>query len=71
MWTVQQRRSKVRWKESADSWDTAADVSETTVTGKSHTITGLTSGTSYTVRVFSRNAIGFGVVSDEETGTPE
>ena len=62
---------KVQWKESVDSWDTAEDVSETTVTGESHTITDLTSGTSYTVRVFSRNAVGFGAASDEETGTPE
>ena len=62
---------KVQWKESTDSWDTAADVSETIVTGESHTITGLTSGTSYTVRAFSRNAVGFGAASDEVTGTLE
>ena len=62
---------KIQWKESADSWDTAEDVSETTVTGEGHTITDLISGTLYTVRVFSRNAVGFGAASGEVTATPD
>ena len=61
---------KVQWKEAADSWDTPADVSEDTVNGTSHTIGELTGGAEYTVRVIATNAVGDGLPSGEQTGTP-
>ena len=61
---------KVQWKEAADSWDTAEDVSEATVSGTTHTISELTGGAEYTVRVIATNAVGDGLPSGEQTGTP-
>ena len=61
---------KVQWKEAADSWDTAEDVSEATVSGTTHTISELTGGAEYTVQVIATNAVGDGLPSGEQTGTP-
>lgn len=58
---------RVQWKSGSESYDTTR---QATATGTSHTITGLTAGTSYTVRVAATNSAGVGLASAEETGEP-
>ena len=64
---------KLQWKQTTASWDTQADVSEalisspeTEVMGE---ISGLTRGSTYSVRVLATNAAGDSPPSEEETVT--
>ena len=60
---------KVQWKAPGESYDAVAR--QVTATGTSRELTGLTAGTTYTVRVIATRAhADDGPVSDEATGTP-
>ena len=60
---------KVQWKSGAQAYDASAR--QATATGTSHTITGLTAGTTYTVRVIAtRTNAPDSAASTEATGTP-
>ena len=59
---------KVQWKSGTQSYNTSSR--QATATEASHVITGLTAGTTYTVRVIAVNANGDGPPSTEHTGTP-
>ena len=60
---------KMQWKSGAQSWDESDR--QNTVTTTSSTITGLTAGTSYTVRVIATKTNAFdGTPSDNVTGIP-
>ena len=60
----------IQWKASSGSWTVPADVSEATATGTTYTITGLTDGTSYTVRIIAANHVGNGEPTLESTAIP-
>ena len=61
---------KVQWKSGAQSYDAARQA--TVATGTSHTITGLTAGTTYTVRVIATRANApDSAASSEATGTAQ
>ena len=60
----------IQWKAAPGSWTVPADVSEATATGITHTITGLTDGTSYTVRIIATNQVGNGEPTLESTAIP-
>ena len=59
---------KVQWKSGTENYDDNSR--QATATGTSHTVTGLTIGTTYTLRVKATNATGDGAWSAEATGTP-
>ena len=60
---------KMQWKSGAQNWDESAR--QNTVTTTSSTITGLTAGTTYTVRVIATKTNAFdGTPSDNVTGIP-
>ena len=58
---------RVQWKLASGSWASAGDVTEEAVTGTTHAVTGLSAGSTYTVRVLAVNAIGDGHPSTEVT----
>ena len=61
---------KVQWKSGSQSYSTSTR--QATATGTSHTITGLTAGTTYTVRVIAtRTNAPDSAASSEATGTPQ
>ena len=60
----------IQWKAASGSWTVPADVSEATATGTTYTITGLTDGTSYTVRIIATNQVGNGEPTPESTAIP-
>ena len=60
----------IQWKAASGSWTVPADVSEATATGTTYTITGLTDGTSYTVRIIATNQVGNGEPTLESTAIP-
>ena len=59
---------RVQWKSGVESWDSTTREASSTTTA--HRITGLTNGTTYTVRVAAVNAQGTGAWSAEATGIP-
>ena len=59
---------KVQWKSGAESFDSSR---QETAAGTSYTITGLTAGTTYTVRVIATRSNADGQPSLEVTGIPD